>query len=66
MAEVIIAGVGQIPVGEHWELTLHTQAARAALAAQRDAGGLKPQAMYVGNFGASVLSHQSNLGALLA
>ncbi len=66
MAEVIIAGVGQIPVGEHWELTLHTQATRAALAAQRDAGGLKPQAMYVGNFGASVLSHQSNLGALLA
>lgn len=66
MTEVVIAGIGQIPVGEHWELSLHTQAARAALAAQRDAGGLKPQAMYVGNFAASILSHQSNLGALLA
>lgn len=66
MTEVIVAGVGQIPVGEHWELSLRTMAARAIQAARRDAGGIAPQAMYIGNLLASVVSHQANLGALLA
>jgi acetyl-CoA C-acetyltransferase len=66
MSEVVIAGIGQIPVGEHWELPLHTLSSRAILAALGDAGGLKPQAMYVGNFLASVVSHQANLPAQLA
>jgi acetyl-CoA C-acetyltransferase len=66
MSEVVITGVGQIPVGEHWELSLRNQAAKAVLAALKDAGGVRPQAMYIGNMLASTLSHQSNLGALLA
>lgn len=66
MCEVVITGVGQIPVGEYWELSLRNQAARAILAALKDAGGVRPQAMYIGNMLASTLSHQSNLGALLA
>ncbi len=66
MDEVIIAGVGQVPVGEHWQLSLRNLAARAMLAAIRDAGGLQPQAIYVGNFLASVASGQANLGALMA
>jgi len=65
MSEVIVAGIGQTPVGEHWDQPLHSLATRAIRAALHDAGGLQPQAMYIGNFGASVLSHQSNLGALL-
>lgn len=65
MAEVVIAGIGQIPVGEHWELSLRSQAAKAILAAQKDAGGLKPQALYIGNAIASTALHQTNLGALL-
>ncbi len=65
MTEVVIAGIGQIPVGEHWELSLRTQAARAMLAAIKDAGGMKPQALYIGNLLAPVISHQANLGALL-
>ena len=65
MAEVVIAGVGQIPVGEHWELSLRSQAAKAVLAAQKDAGGLQPQALYIGNAIASTTLHQTNLGALL-
>ncbi len=65
MGDVIIAGIGQIPVGEHWDLPLHTLSTRAALAAIKDSGGLRPQAMYIGNFAASILSHQANLGALL-
>ena len=66
MCEVVIAGIGQVPVGEHWDISLRSLAARAMLAARRDAGGLKPQAVYVGNTLASVVSHQSNLGTLLA
>ncbi|HCE17782.1 MAG TPA: thiolase domain-containing protein [Anaerolinea thermolimosa] len=65
MPEVVIAGTGLIPAGEHWELSLRSQATRALLAAKKDAGGLEPQALYIGNFLASTVSHQSNLGALL-
>jgi len=65
MSDVVIAGVGQIPVGEHWDVSLRSQATRAVLAAIKDAGGLKPQAMYIGNLLAPTVSHQSNLGALL-
>ncbi len=66
MAEVVIAGIGQTPVGEHWDQSLRNLSARAILAAIKDAGGLRPQAMYIGNFLASMLSHQSNLGAMLS
>ena len=65
MREVVIAGIGQIPVGEHWELSLRNISARAVQAAKKDAGGLIPEAIYIGNLIASVASHQSNLGALV-
>ena len=65
MDEIVIAGIGQIPVGEHWELSLRSIAARAMLAAIKDCG-IKPQAIYIGNYLASVASGQANLGALLA
>jgi acetyl-CoA C-acetyltransferase len=66
MAEVFIAGIGQTPVGEHWELSLENLAAKAMLAAMRDADIMQPQALYAGNLLASALSHQANLGARLA
>ncbi|MEN6571001.1 MAG: thiolase domain-containing protein [Anaerolineaceae bacterium] len=65
MTDVVIAGIGQIPVGEHWDLSLRDMAVKAIQAAIKDGGGLKPQALYIGNMLASVISHQSNLGALL-
>jgi acetyl-CoA C-acetyltransferase len=65
MTEIVIAGVGQIPVGEHWEMSLRSQAAQALIAARKDAGGLQPQALYIGNAIGSTVSHQTNLGALL-
>lgn len=65
-AEVVIAGIGQVLVGEHWDLSLRGLAARAVQAARKDAPGLNPQAMYIGSFLASTASHQANLGALLA
>jgi len=66
MSDVVIAGLGQYPVGEQWELSLRSLAAKAMLAAIKDAGGLKPQAVYVGNLLAPVISRQANLGSLLA
>ena len=66
MSEVVIAGIGQVPVGEHWELSLRTLAARAIRAALKDAGNLQPQIMFIGNYLAPMVSHQSNLGPLFA
>lgn len=66
MDDVVIVGIGQIPVGEYWDVSLRSLAHRAIRAARLDAGGLRPQAMYIGNLLSPVLSHQSNLGALLA
>ena len=66
MREVVIAGIGQIPVGEHWELSLRNISARAILAARKDAPGLEPECMYIGNLMAAVASNQANLGSLVA
>ena len=62
MADVIVAGVGQTPVSEHWEISLRELAFMAMEAAQKDAGGLHPQALFVGNMLAPQLSHQAHLG----
>ena len=66
MPDVVITGIGQTPVGENWNLSLANLAAKAILAARKDAGGPVPQAMYIGNMLAATISHQANLGALLA
>jgi acetyl-CoA C-acetyltransferase len=66
MTDVVIAGIGQTPVGEHWEVSLRSLAVKVMQAAIKDAGGLRPQALYVGNMLAAALSHQAHLGALLA
>jgi len=64
-SEVIVAGIGQTKVGEWWDVSLREMAAQAILAARKDAGGVKPGAMYIGNMLAVSLSRQANLGALL-
>ena len=64
-ADVIIAGIGQTPVGEHWDKSLRQLAAEAILAALKDAHNLQPQVMYIGNMLAVPASRQANLGALL-
>lgn len=66
MSEVIIAGIGATPVGEHWDLSLDNLGAKAMLAAMRDAGVMRPQALYVGNLMATAISKQANLGTRLA
>ena len=63
--DVVIAGIGQIPVGEYWETSLRSHAVQAILAARREVPTLEPDALFVGNMMASVISHQANLGALI-
>ena len=66
MTEVIIAGLGQTTVGEHWDIGLRDLAFYAMSAAIKDAAGLRPQSLFVGNMLAPNLSKQAHLGALLA
>ncbi len=63
--EVYIAGIGQTNVGELWSVSLRDLGVQAIRAAIKDAGGLQPQAIFVGNMLAASASHQANLGALL-
>jgi acetyl-CoA C-acetyltransferase len=66
MSEVVIAGVGQTEVGEHWDIGLRDLAFAAIQDAIKDSGGLKPQSLFVGNMLAPNLSNQAHLGVLLA
>ncbi len=66
MTEVVIAGIGQTPVGEHWDISLRELAFSAIEAARQDAGGLGPQALFVGNALSPIVSGQAHLGALIA
>jgi acetyl-CoA C-acetyltransferase len=64
--DVSIIGIGQTPVGEHWERSLRHLAYDAVKAAMRDAGVEKADALYVGNMLAGEISGQSHLGPLIA
>jgi acetyl-CoA C-acetyltransferase len=66
MTEVVIAGIGQTEVGEHWDIGLRDLGFAAMQTAIKDAGGLKPQSLFVGNMLAPNLSNQAHLGVLLA
>lgn len=64
--DVYIVGIGQTEVGELWDVSLRDLAVRAVQAARKDAGGLKPDALYIGSMLASSASHQANLGSLIS
>ncbi len=66
MGDVVIAGIGQTDVGEHWDLSLRQLAYQAVKQAMADAGGMHPQALYIGNMLAPQLIDQAHLGALVA
>ncbi len=66
MSEVIIAGVGQTDVGEHYSISLRDLALLALESAIQDAGGLRPDILFVGNMAAPSTSHQAHLGALIS
>ncbi len=66
MRDVAIIGIGQIPVGEHWESSLRMLAAEAIQIALEDAGLEQIDALYVGNAYGGTVSSQTQLGALIA
>lgn len=66
MQEVAILGIGQVPVGEHWDKRLVELAGDAVFAAQEDAGLNRVEALYVGNMMAGQLDKQTHLGALIS
>ena len=66
MTDVVIAGIGQTKVGELWDIGLRDLAFDAIQDAVKDSGGLKPQALFVGNMLSQNLSNQAHLGALIA
>jgi acetyl-CoA C-acetyltransferase len=63
---VVIAGIGQTDVGEHYAFSLRELAFLALEAAIEDAGGLRPDILFVGNMFAPATSHQAHLGALIS
>jgi acetyl-CoA C-acetyltransferase len=66
MTDVVIAGIGQTEVGEHWDIGLRDLAYAAIHDAIEDSGGIKPQSLFVGNMLAPNLSRQAHVGVLIA
>jgi len=66
MREVVVQGIGQTPVEEHWERSLRDLATEAGLAAMRDAGVDRIDAVFVGNMLSGQVARQENVGALVA
>jgi acetyl-CoA C-acetyltransferase len=63
MTEVVIAGIGQTEVGEHWDIGLRELAYAAIHERHQDSGGLKPQSLFVGNMLAPNLSGRRMSGS---
>lgn len=66
MRDVSIIGIGQTPVGEHWDIGLRHLALEAVRAAANDAHIDHIDALFVGNMSAAQIGGQTNLGALIA
>ena len=66
MREIAIIGIGQTPVSEHWDKSLREIAGEAVFAALNDANRDTADGLFVGNMMSGILSHQENLGALIA
>lgn len=66
MKDVFILGVGQTPVGEHWDLSLRDLGAAAIRDAMADANVEQAGALYVGNMLGGCVNAQENVGTLLA
>jgi acetyl-CoA C-acetyltransferase len=66
MTDVVIAGIGQTAINEHWDKSLRQLGVEAIQAAIHDSGGLQPQALFAGNIFSASLSRQAHVGVLLA
>ena len=66
MRDVSIIGIGQTPVGEHWDKSLRQLAHYSLSDAMKDANLERADALYVGNMLSGEISGQAHLGALVA
>ncbi len=66
MRQVSIVGIGQTEVGEHWDVSTRDLGARAVVAALKDAGVERPDALYLGNMLSGPLAAQEQLATLIA
>jgi acetyl-CoA C-acetyltransferase len=66
MRQVAVIGIGQTKIDEHWDKSLRELAGDAALAALKDSGLERVEAVYVGNMMSGSANHQQHLGAYLA
>jgi acetyl-CoA C-acetyltransferase len=66
MRDVVIIGIGQTPVDEHWDRSLRHMAHDAIMPAMADAAIETADALYVGNMLSGQASGQEHLGALIA
>src|SRR4030065_1376666 len=66
MRQVAIIGIGQTPVGEHWDKSLREVAGEAIFAALKDADRTSVAGLFIGNMLSGMLSKQENIGALVA
>jgi len=66
MREIAVLGIGQTPVGEHWNKSLKELAAEAIFAALHDAQRDSAETLFIGNMLSGILSKQENLGALIS
>jgi acetyl-CoA C-acetyltransferase len=66
MRDVYIVGIGQVPVREHWDVSLRHLAGRAVLAAMDDAGIDRIEGLYIGNMLSGAINQQEHVGALVA
>jgi acetyl-CoA C-acetyltransferase len=65
MREIAIIGIGQTPVGEHWEKSLRELAGEAVFAAMIDAQRETVDGLFAANMMSGILSRQENLGNLI-
>lgn len=66
MRSVSIVGIGQIPVGEHWDLSVRHIAYHAIAEALKEAGTEQVDALFVGNMLSGSLLSQEHLATLVA
>ncbi len=67
MREVAVVGIGQVPVGEHWERSLVDLGGEATRLALEDAGLERVDSLYLGNMMAAIGdAPQMNLAAQVA
>jgi len=66
MREVLVTGIGISKVGTYFEKGLEDLFIDPALNAMKEAGGKKPEALFVSNMAATRTAKQLNVGSLLA